>query len=137
MTAYKMGIDPDAAENLAKEVGEELATAVLEKVRKKIEYQASLKFHAKKKPNDWFFGQEARNCRLEFRAGKKKERQSTERREYTQKSHESYEKGYRPTVDTLYGQLEDDLEDSEKVNGASLTYEDFQKAKRFLDSLEE
>ena len=136
MTAHKMGLDPDAAENLAKEVGEELCAQVLETIRKKIDFQASLRFHVNKRSPDWFWGQEAHSCRLAFRARKKKERLSSERREYSRKSQESYTKGWRPDVDTLYGLLEDGLED-DKIGGETVTYEEFQKAKRFLDSLED
>ena len=137
MIAHKMGLDPDSAESLAKEVGDELAGKVLEKIQKKLDFQETLKSHPNKRSPDWFWGQEAHNCRLEFRARNRRNRLSSERQEYARKSQESYNKGYRATVDELYGQLEDGLEDAEKLGGETVSYEDFQKAKKFLDSLEE
>lgn len=137
MTAYKMNVDPDAAERLAKEVGEEEAAAVLERVRKKIEYQDSMPKHPKKKSPDWFFGHLAHDCRMKSRAGKRNLRMSEEYAESVAKSMEAHEKGFRPDIDTLYGKLEDSIDEDKITEGVKIKYEDFQLGKRFLDSLEE
>jgi hypothetical protein len=132
-----MDIDPDAAERLAKEVGEEKVAALLEKIQKKLDYQASMPFHPKKKTAGWFFGVEATICRQKFRAGKRNLRMSAEYSKSVQASMDAFEKGFRPNIDTLYGQLEDSLETAEEATGGKITYEDFKRTKRFLDSLEE
>ena len=137
MIAYKMNIDPDAAERLAREVGEEEAAAVLERVRKKVEYQASFPAHVNKKTPDWFFGHAANECRVKFRAGKRNHRMSEEYRMSIAKSKEAHEKGYRPDIDTLYGQLEDGVDEDKVSRSEQIDYKDFQLGKKFLDSLEE
>ena len=139
--ANRMDISPDQAEKLFREVGEELAVQTLRRVQKKLDYQATLPFHKNKKSAGWLFGVEADICRREFRAVKKRERLAKERLESKGKARETYESGWRPTIDGLYGSLEDGLVAAEKVaekaDGEKITYEDFQMAKRFLDSLEE
>ncbi|MHA2068469.1 MAG: hypothetical protein ACXABY_29245 [Candidatus Thorarchaeota archaeon] len=137
MTAYKMNVDPDAAEKLANEVGEEVATAVLERVRKKIEYQDSMPKHSKKKSPDWFFGHLAHECRMKYRAGKRDERMSREYAASIAKSREAFEKGFRPDIDSLYGILEDRVDEDKVSKSEQIKYEEFQLAKKFLDSLEE
>lgn len=135
MIAYKMGLDSDEAEKLFDEVGEELTLAVLERVKKKFAYHDSLPAHGAKHPIGWFWGVEAQNCRVEFRAKQKRERLVSERGQSTQKVHKDYAKGFRPTLNTLYGKLEDVVQKDEKDGG--ITYEQFQIAKRFLDELDE
>jgi hypothetical protein len=137
MKAYKMNIDPDAAERLAKEVGEEEAAAVLERVRKKVEYQDSMPNHPRKKSPDWFFGHAAHECRMKSRAEKRDVRLSKDYLESIKASKEAHEKGYRPDSDTLANQIEEILAKSETLDGPKITYDDFQRTMRFLDSVEE
>jgi len=62
---------------------------------------------------------------------------SEEYRKSIDQAKKSYEEGFRPDIDTLYGQLEDSLENAEKIGAKVISYEEFQTTKRFLDSLEE
>ena len=96
-----------------------------------------MKFHVNKKAPSWFFGQEALICRQEFRGNRRRQRMSEEYQKSVSASQKAHSNGYSPDIDTLYGQLEDGLEDAEKSDGKKLTYEEFQTAKRFLDSLED
>ena len=137
MTAYRMNIDPDAAERLAEEVGKEPAVAVLERVRKKVEYQDSLPSHPKKKTPDWFFGYVAHECRMQFRAGRRNQRMSNEYALSVSESKQAYDSGFRPDIDTLYGKLEDSIDEDKVSKSEQIKYEEFQLAKKFLDSLEE
>lgn len=131
-----MNISPDAAEKLADEVGEELALGLLEKVRLMSECQKTLPFHPKKKSNATIFAQEADICRRKRRGEKRARRESMAYAKSIEDSRRAHKKGIRPTVDALYGQLEDGV-DSIEIDGKKITYEEFKMATRFLESLEE
>ncbi len=128
MKAYKMDIDPDAAEKLAKEVSIEQADAVLEKTARYLAYEAALPAHPKKKSPDWVFRVEAKKCCRLFRAAKHMELRRQERLKAAEASKQALESGYQPSIkvrDQLLQQWEND----------EITYKQYQQAKLFADEM--
>jgi hypothetical protein len=134
--AYKMGIDGDQAEDLERVVGTEATKSVLETVGKKVDYQETLPFHPRMRTPDSLFAQEAANCRKRHATAKARETRQLEFYGYIDESDSSFEKGYRPEPAVICAQIESALA-GEIMADEAIELEDYEIAKRFLDSLEE
>jgi hypothetical protein len=135
--AYEMGIDGDQAEALEKDVGYDAAIAVLEKVRKKIDYQETLPFHPKKRTSGSIFAQEAANCRVRHAAMQRNRKANHERNSYRERALKSYDNGFRPDKDTLVSLIEAEKRPDDTYMGGGISLKEYNVALRFLQELEE
>lgn len=127
--SYYLGIDSDAVQDLAEDVGMKEATAVVAKVRRLLRSEANAAFPAK--APGWHFAQEAKRCRERVAA----ERESAKLSEQLQDAKKASYKAHQKLGEATFDELADIL--AEQWKNDEITYDEYRAGVHALDLFSE